>query len=84
MLSHVPSALPGTPRSLSSALHRRTSPGQQQLLCHHAAHSRLSLFICTLQKLLFEVSYFELKEKTEERYYRFREDLLTQNEDSGR
>lgn len=40
--------------------------------------------LAALRKLLFEVSYFELKEKTEERYYRFREELLTQNEDSGR
>lgn len=29
-----------------------------------------------LKKLLFEVAYMELKEGTEKRYYRFREDKL--------
>ena len=42
-LSQVPYAH-GGPHPLSSALHRRTWPGRQKLLCHHAAHCLLRFF----------------------------------------
>ena len=85
MVSQALSALHGALCPLSSTALEGMACSQQKLLCHHATHTAcLAPSVSALQKLLFEVSYFELKEKTEERYYRFREDFLMENDDSSR